>query len=90
MVEEDGTFSKLYIADTGYDPLAVSKGLLDNCHADKVVATGYGRYLAKEHFADSMITEIKAYALGANYLFPNCRNSDRCRRSGLQGDSRRT
>ena len=38
-----------------------------------VVATGYGRHLARERLGCSVITEIKAHALGASRLFPTCR-----------------
>jgi predicted CoA-substrate-specific enzyme activase len=74
LVSENGVFSEFCIADTGHDPLRVSQRLLAYArHVDRVVATGYGRYLAKEHFAGNAITEIKACALGANYVFPKCR-----------------
>ena len=61
------------IADTGLDPVEQSKQLMAENHFDRIFATGYGRHLAKEHFADNVITEIKAYALGARYLYPDCR-----------------
>jgi predicted CoA-substrate-specific enzyme activase len=73
LVLKNGILSKLYVADTGHDPLTASKKLLSSHPVDVIVATGYGRYLAKEHFAGSSVTEIKACALGANYLFPKCR-----------------
>jgi len=38
-----------------------------------VVATGYGRHLARERLGFPVITEIKAHALGASHLFPACR-----------------
>jgi len=38
-----------------------------------VVATGYGRHLARERLGFPVITEIKAHALGAARLFPECR-----------------
>jgi len=37
------------------------------------VATGYGRYLAQSHLNCPTITEIKAYAIGANFFFPDAR-----------------
>ncbi len=37
------------------------------------MATGYGRRLAAETLADGVVSEIKAYALGARYLYPDCR-----------------
>ena len=40
----------------------------------RLVATGYGRYLAAERdLAHEVISEIKAYGLGAHYLFPDAR-----------------
>ena len=70
---ENGILSDFQIVDTGHHPLARSKELLNGYKVDKIVATGYGRHLAKTHFADTIITEIKAYALGAHHLFPKCR-----------------
>lgn len=40
---------------------------------DALVATGYGRYLAQTHLECPVITEIKAYAKGAEFIFPGCR-----------------
>jgi predicted CoA-substrate-specific enzyme activase len=42
-------------------------------HVPSVVATGYGRHLAREKLGLTVITEIKAHALGASRLFPECR-----------------
>jgi len=70
---KNGALSDFQIIDTGHDPLALCKKLLNGYEVDKIVATGYGRHLAKTHFADTIITEIKAYALGAHYLFPKCK-----------------
>jgi len=61
------------IADTGIDPLSNLHKLINNENLDHLVATGYGRYLAHIHLKCPVITEIKAYAVGANFLFPNCR-----------------
>jgi len=70
---ENGTLSDFRIIDTGHDPLGLSKKLLSGYKVEKIAATGYGRHLAKTHFADITVTEIKAYALGAHHLFPKCR-----------------
>jgi len=72
-VLEDGRLVNSRIVDTGTDPLARARELLDGCRADTVVATGYGRHLARERLGFPVITEIKAHALGANRLFPECR-----------------
>jgi predicted CoA-substrate-specific enzyme activase len=47
--------------------------LLDGQHYDRIVATGYGRYLAQMHLKCPVITEIKAHAIGADFFFPDCR-----------------
>ncbi|MEO0094153.1 MAG: acyl-CoA dehydratase activase [candidate division WOR-3 bacterium] len=61
------------IVDTGTDPLANSKSILADYKFDTIVATGYGRHLIQNHFGFPVITEIKAYAIGAHFLFPHCR-----------------
>lgn len=43
------------------------------CSPIPIIATGYGRHLAKERLGCAVITEIKAHALGAFHLFPHCR-----------------
>lgn len=58
------------VLDTGYDPRAVCEQLVARGGHDIVVATGYGRHVAREAFAAEVITEIKAYALGVGALFP--------------------
>ena len=62
------------LADAGPEPLAAARRLLEGHSARHICATGYGRHLAKEYFADSAVTEIMAAALGARYLLPDCRS----------------
>jgi predicted CoA-substrate-specific enzyme activase len=47
--------------------------LLGQQEYDVLVATGYGRYLAKTRLRCPVVTEIKAYAKGAEFTFPGCR-----------------
>jgi predicted CoA-substrate-specific enzyme activase len=70
---EDSSLINYSITDTGIDPLSNLHRLIRNQNADQLVATGYGRYLAQMHLKCPVITEIKAYAIGANFFFPNCR-----------------
>jgi (R)-2-hydroxyacyl-CoA dehydratese activating ATPase len=56
--------------DSGYDPMARAKFLLDGVKYDKIMATGYGRHLFELSFDAPTITEIKAYAVGAKRLLP--------------------
>jgi predicted CoA-substrate-specific enzyme activase len=64
---------RFQIVDTGTDPLARAREILDGHPADAMVATGYGRHLARARLGCPVITEIKAHALGATRLFPGCR-----------------
>jgi predicted CoA-substrate-specific enzyme activase len=74
IVAEDGLVVHRAVADTGSDPLAVCRRLLDGVAPDAITATGYGRHLFKEHWqAAEMVTEIKAVATGALALIPGCR-----------------
>lgn len=70
---EGGCLVAFEIAESGYDPHRQSLEMIKDYHPDRIIATGYGRHLAKRHFADDVITEIKAHAMGARYFFPECR-----------------
>jgi predicted CoA-substrate-specific enzyme activase len=60
------------VVNTGTDPLANARALLGDGGYGRLVGTGYGRHLAMEReLADEVISEIKAYALGAHHLFPD-------------------
>jgi predicted CoA-substrate-specific enzyme activase len=61
------------VADSSYDPLAVSKELMNGIGYDTLVVTGYGRHMFSEHCECLVISEIKAFAAGARALFPECR-----------------
>jgi len=61
---------------TTFDPLGQCRLILDGVAARKVVATGYGRKLLAESGLlpeVSCITEIQAYALGAQAIDPEAR-----------------
>ena len=58
------------VADSGFDPAAVARVFVDRGEHDVIVATGYGRHAAREAFSCGVVTEIKAYAMGVNALFP--------------------
>lgn len=69
---ENGEVIDHSITDTGVDALRNAQAVMKDANFDRIAATGYGRYLAQANFNCPIITEIKAYALGAHYLFPNC------------------
>lgn len=75
LVEWDGqTIVRSQIVDTGINPLLNAQTLVGDRRYDRMVATGYGRHLAAERqIADQVISEIKAYGLGACHLYPDVR-----------------
>lgn len=75
LVEWDGgRVVREEVVNTGKDPVANAKRLVNGREYGVLVATGYGRHLAAENLlADGVVTEIKAYALGAAHLYPDVR-----------------
>jgi predicted CoA-substrate-specific enzyme activase len=69
----DGKLHSYHIRESGFNPHQQSLEMVRQYHPTKIIATGYGRHLAQKHFAEDVITEIKAHALGARYFFPRCR-----------------
>jgi predicted CoA-substrate-specific enzyme activase len=69
----DGMIVDAAVADSGFDPASVAAAFVDRGAHDLVVATGYGRHVARESFGADAVTEIKAYAIGASRLFPHAR-----------------
>ncbi len=61
------------VVDSGFDPQEAAARLVARGDHDVVVATGYGRRAAADAFGALVITEIKAYALGAGHLFHDVR-----------------
>jgi predicted CoA-substrate-specific enzyme activase len=71
LVVWDGTkITHAEVVDTGTDPVGNARALLKAHAYDQLVATGYGRHLAAEReLAETAISEIKAYGLGAYHLY---------------------
>lgn len=69
----DGTLADFQLSESGFDPHQQALAMLERYQPRRIIATGYGRHLAHKHFADQVITEIKAHALGARHSFPECR-----------------
>ncbi len=60
-------------AETTPDLAAVCRTMIDQASFDRLIVTGYGRALAEVAFGFPSVTEIKAYARGAQAVFPGCR-----------------
>lgn len=70
---ENGRLFDYQIAESGFNPHLQSLEMIKKYAPKRIVATGYGRHLAKQHFAQDIITEIKAHAIGARHFFPDCK-----------------
>lgn len=75
LVEFDGQdIVNFEITDTGANSLERCRKLLEGREYENLVATGYGRHLLASHFGSNVVTEIKAYAQGAHFLYPDARS----------------
>lgn len=72
-VLEDGklVFSRKSVVS--YDPLETAARLIQGIDLGTVAATGYGRHLIKTYLDCTVISEIKAFALGARLFSEDCR-----------------
>lgn len=68
---DGGEVAEVVVLDSGFDPQATVRELVDRGSQEAIVATGYGRHAAREALDCPVVTEIKAYALGSNRLFPH-------------------
>jgi (R)-2-hydroxyacyl-CoA dehydratese activating ATPase len=71
---KNGQIIEIRKAENTFDTLKVCNGLLEGLSYDCITSTGYGRYLFEEHKKCEVISEIKAFSLGAKFVFPECRN----------------
>ncbi len=56
------------LTDTTHNPLAQCEKLLGDFTPETLYATGYGRHMLREAYGASVLTEIKAFAIGANSI----------------------
>lgn len=73
VVDEAGRTKSTLQSDTGFDPMAKAKMLVNRVRFDRIMATGYGRNLFEISFDAPTVTEIKAHARGARSFFPDTR-----------------
>jgi predicted CoA-substrate-specific enzyme activase len=72
-VLEDGELVLSRKSVVSYDPLETAARLIQDIDLGAVAATGYGRHLMKTSLGCTVISEIKAFALGARMFFEDCR-----------------
>lgn len=61
------------VLDTGANPLRRCQELLASQSYEHLVVTGYSRHLVASAVGGEAVSEIKAHAIGARHLYPDCR-----------------
>ena len=61
------------ITDTGANPLRRCLELMSGRNFERMVVTGYGRHLVAPVLGGEVVSEIRAFAIGARHLYPDCR-----------------
>ncbi len=61
-----------FVIETGVNPLPRCQQLISGKNYERLVVTGYGRHLVAPVLHGKAVSEIRAFALGSRYLFPDC------------------
>jgi predicted CoA-substrate-specific enzyme activase len=72
LVTFDSTIRDAEVIATGVSPLPRCRELLEDKEFTRLVVTGYGRHLVAPVLGGDIASEIKTFATGARYLFPEC------------------
>jgi (R)-2-hydroxyacyl-CoA dehydratese activating ATPase len=73
VIIDDGAVVRAQVVYNSHDPLEICDGLLASEPCDRIVVTGYGRHLLREHLGCEAVTEIRAVAVGAHRVHPTAR-----------------
>jgi predicted CoA-substrate-specific enzyme activase len=68
----DTVVKESLIIETGANPLRRCQEILSGRKFQRLVVTGYGRHLVAPAQGGEIVSEIKAFAVGAKYLLPDC------------------
>ncbi len=72
LVTLDSILRESLVVETGANPLRRCQEILSGRNFQRLVVTGYGRHLVAPAQGGEAVSEIRAFAIGARYLFPNC------------------
>ncbi len=61
------------VIEAGVNPLLRCQQLISGRKYERLAVTGSGRHLVAPVLQGEVVTEIKAFAAGAHYLYPECR-----------------
>jgi predicted CoA-substrate-specific enzyme activase len=74
LVTLDTAVRDAVVIPAGVNPLRRCQELLAGKNYAGLVLTGYGRHLVAPAAGGEVVSEIKAFAVGARYLYPGCRD----------------
>jgi predicted CoA-substrate-specific enzyme activase len=72
LVTFDATIRDSRVIETGVNPMRRCRELLSDKKYERLVVTGYGRHLVAPVLHAEVVSEIKAFAIGSRYLYPEC------------------
>ena len=72
LVTFDTAIKESFIIETGVNSLSRCLQLISGKSYERLVVTGYGRHLVAPVLQGEVVSEIKAFAIGSHYLFPDC------------------
>jgi len=72
MVTFDTVVKDSVVIETGTNPLRRCQELMSGRDYGRLVVTGYGRHLVAPALGGEVVSEIRAFAIGARYLYPDC------------------
>ncbi len=73
LVTFDSDIRNSLVLETGANPLRRCQELLAKQSYECLVVTGYGRHLVAPAVGGEVVSEIRAHAIGARHLYPDCR-----------------
>ncbi len=60
------------VLETGVNPLRRCQEMMFGRNYERLVVTGYGRHLVAPALRGGIVSEIRAFAIGARHLYPDC------------------
>jgi len=72
MVTFDTIVMESVVIETGTNPLRRCQELMSGRDYGRLVVTGYGRHLVAPALKGEVVSEIRAFAIGARYSYPDC------------------
>jgi predicted CoA-substrate-specific enzyme activase len=73
LVTFDAVVRSSLVTETGANPLRRCRELISGINYERLVVTGYGRHLVAPALSGEVVSEIRAFAIGARNLYPDCR-----------------